>query len=747
MALVYAALAKGSLIYFSGDGAVSILWPPAGFALAAVLLGGERYALSVFLGAALANGSDPNFSFWGALGMASANALEAFVGRRLMYGSGAFSNRLGQLRDYLRVMLMGGFVSAAVGALAGATVLRLIGAVNSVGFAENVLHWWMGDVLGIVLLTPLILVWRTLPAATLFSSRTPEMALAFMLAFMVGQTVHFSWFAATVGAVVGDYWMFLIVAWIAVRGGVHGVVLVLLMAAVQGMLGSYHGVGIFASDSLQPQQINFWFFLMLLSTVGVALAAHIAEHERLTSDLLRAKTRQDAMLNAIPDLLFEVDLEGRYYNVYTHQPESLVAPQAELLGSLIKDNLPPDAVHAVMASLQQANSQGFSAGRQIELELSQGRAWFELSVSPMETDAQAANPHFIVLSRDITARKLAEQDLRIAAIAFESQEGMFVADAEHVILRVNKAFSEVTGYSAEEVVGRHPRLFRSSEHGESFYAEALETVRRTGQWQGETWSRHKTGRLMSVWGTLTEVRDEQQRVTHYVRTLIDTTHRKLQEQQRLEREAQLRDTLVREVHHRIKNNLQGVTGVLRQSAQKYPESTDPINQAIAQVQSIAVIHGLQGRHVSGEILLQELVRAVAAGVQAIWHIDIAVDVGADFGDCLVAQTESVPLALVLNELLSNAVKHGGTQADVHVSLQKVAATSQLAGWARITLVNATDKALVPERSALSSRLSTGLELVAALLPPRGARLQQQAREGLFVSTLELEIPVIAWKAL
>ena len=55
MALVYAALAKGSLIYFSGDGAVSILWPPAGFALAAVLLGGERYALSVFLGAALAN--------------------------------------------------------------------------------------------------------------------------------------------------------------------------------------------------------------------------------------------------------------------------------------------------------------------------------------------------------------------------------------------------------------------------------------------------------------------------------------------------------------------------------------------------------------------------------------------------------------------------------------------------------------------------------------------------------------------
>ena len=174
---------------------------------------------------------------------------------------------------------------------------------------------------------------------------------------------------------------------------------------------------------------------------------------------------------------------------------------------------------------------------------------------------------------------------------------------------------------------------------------------------------------------------------------------------------------------------------------------DALGNVVAQVQSIAVIHGLQGRHVSGEILLQELVRAVAAGVQAIWHIDIAVDVGADFGDCLVAQTESVPLALVLNELLSNAVKHGGTQADVHVSLQKVAATSQLAGWARITLVNATDKALVPERSALSSRLSTGLELVAALLPPRGARLQQQAREGLFVSTLELEIPVIAWKAL
>ena len=749
VALVYAAVSKASSIYFSGHGSVSIFWPPAGLALAAVLLGGNRYVLSVFLGATLAAVTDPMFSIPAAAGLGAAKALEALVGRWLVLNRAQFSDRLAHLRDYFRLVLLGGFVAGAIGAILGATVLWAAGITIAASLGGTALHWWMGDALGVVMLTPLVLVWRHPPRLVMPSGRLLEGVLAFLLAFVGGQIVYFGWLSATTGAVVGNYWMFLIVAWIAVRAGLHGVLLVLLMATVQGVLGSYQGVGVFASENVQTQHTNFWFFLMLLSTVGVSLAAHFAEHQRLTQALRTAKNRQDALLDAVPDLLFEIGLDGRYYQVYTHHPELLVAPAKVLLGSRVQDALPGKAAAVVMTALHQARREGFSTGHQFPLALQRGTAWFELSVSGMATNNNATDPHFIVLSRDITARKLAEQDLRIAAIAFESQEGMLVASSEHVVLRVNQAFSQITGYSAQEIVGSPASSVRSGDHGETFYAEAFATVHRTGRWQGEDWIRRKDGELVAVWGTLTEVRDEQQRVTHYVRTLTDITHLKRQEQRRLEKEAQLRDALVREVHHRIKNNLQGVTGVLRQYSQKYPETTAPMNEAIAQVQSIAVIHGLQGRHVSGDVLLHELLCAVAAGVQSIWHMAIAVDLGADFGDCFVVQTEAVPLALVLNELLSNSVNHGGPHADVCVRLQKIATATERGAGVRIWIFNALvdDPAAAVDaaKTGAPSRSSSGLELVAALLPRQGALLQQRAQGLQFVTTLELTAPALTWK--
>ncbi len=745
LALLYALLSKASLVYFSGHGAVSIFWPPAGLALAAVLLGGRRCVLSIFLGSWLSNATDPSFSVLGAVGLAGANATEALVGQVLLRKHASFSDRLEHLSDYFRLVALGGFIGAGAGALLGVTALVTMGKIAGGSFGFSMLHWWMGDVLGIVMITPLMLVWRRPPKMSTWTQQGVESVLLFLLAFLVGEIVYFDWFGTTANTVVGHYGMFLIVAWIAVRLGLHGVLLVLLMAGVQGVVGSYQDVGLFASDTVRPQQINFWFFLMLLSTVGISLASHFSEHAKLTRELLRAKHRQDALLNAIPDLLFEIDLEGRYHKIYTDHPELLAARPSELVGAKVRDHLPAAAAQVMEAALQQAHEQGSSTGLQYELPLREGSAWFELSVSRLEANGDWPVPHFIVLARNITARKAAEQDLRIAAIAFESQEGMFVADANRIILRVNQAFTQITGYAADEIVGRVSHLFRSGLHSEEFYAQVWDTVNKTGRWQGEMWSRRKNGELVSIWGTLTAVRDEQQRVTHYVRILIDTTHLKLQEQQRLQKEAQLREALVREVHHRIKNNLQGVTGVLRQFAQRHPEIAMPINQAIGQVQSIAAIHGLQGRTLQGEVVLPDLVRAVAAGVQSLWHIPIVLELAQDVRECLVAQPDAVPLALVLNELLSNSVKHSGDGGDVRVSLRRADQEQPNEQRVRLTIANTLDStADVPP--AVSGAPSSGLELVAALLPPRGAQLQQQIEGQFFISTLELEPPAMAWKS-
>jgi diguanylate cyclase (GGDEF)-like protein/PAS domain S-box-containing protein len=139
--------------------------------------------------------------------------------------------------------------------------------------------------------------------------------------------------------------------------------------------------------------------------------------------------------------------------------------------------------------------------------------------------------NLVGIVRDITDRKQAESELRIAAIAFKSQEGMFVTDAHGVILRVNPAFIEITGYTTEEAVGQTPRLLKSGRHDAAFYAAMWERVWRTGLWQGEIWNRRKNGEIYPEFLTITEVKDDAGKPTNYVATMIDITSRKAADEQ------------------------------------------------------------------------------------------------------------------------------------------------------------------------------------------------------------------------
>lgn len=130
-------------------------------------------------------------------------------------------------------------------------------------------------------------------------------------------------------------------------------------------------------------------------------------------------------------------------------------------------------------------------------------------------------------------------DVRIAATAFESQESLMVTDANSVILRVNHAFTEVTGYTAEEVVGQTPQLFKSGRHDAEFYRTMWETLLRTGVWQGEIWDRRKNGEVYPKWLSITAVKDDQGMVTHYVGSHIDITERKQALQQLLDHQQEL----------------------------------------------------------------------------------------------------------------------------------------------------------------------------------------------------------------
>ena len=124
---------------------------------------------------------------------------------------------------------------------------------------------------------------------------------------------------------------------------------------------------------------------------------------------------------------------------------------------------------------------------------------------------------------DISEHKRAEEELRIAAIAFESQEGMIVTDTKGVIVRVNQAFTRLTGYSAAEAVGKKPALLNSGRHDKAFYRQMWQALEKERYWQGEVWNRRKNGRIYAEWLTISAVAAPDGSITHYVGTFSDIT--------------------------------------------------------------------------------------------------------------------------------------------------------------------------------------------------------------------------------
>ncbi|MGZ8983900.1 MAG: PAS domain S-box protein [Methylotenera sp.] len=132
----------------------------------------------------------------------------------------------------------------------------------------------------------------------------------------------------------------------------------------------------------------------------------------------------------------------------------------------------------------------------------------------------------VAQGQDITERKRIEQDLRIAATAFEVQESILVTDEYRIIIRVNKAFTRMMGYSAEEALGQPVSMLRSGLHDAAFYRDMWYAIDRDQYWQGEIWDRRKNGEVFPGLVTMTAVPSADGHTTHYVCSLLDITLQK-----------------------------------------------------------------------------------------------------------------------------------------------------------------------------------------------------------------------------
>ena len=190
--------------------------------------------------------------------------------------------------------------------------------------------------------------------------------------------------------------------------------------------------------------------------------------------------------------------------------------------------------------------------------------------------------------------------------------------------------------------------------------------------------------------------------------------------------------LVQEVHHRIKNNLQGVAGLMQQIAQRRPEVAPIIAEAVGQVQAIAQVYGLQVG-AAGPLRVKSVVDAIAASVQRQFGRPIRMDVQGTPHRWALPEGESIPIALTVNELLTNAHKHGDAAGDVRCTL--VCGDDDV----RIRIENA---GRLPEGFDLARVPGgvSGLGLVRALLPRRSAALTLTQAGASVVAAITLAPP-------
>ncbi|OYU98411.1 MAG: hypothetical protein CFE45_16585, partial [Burkholderiales bacterium PBB5] len=308
------------------------------------------------------------------------------------------------------------------------------------------------------------------------------------------------------------------------------------------------------------------------------------------------------------------------------------------------------------------------------------------------------------------------------------------------VLRLNQMAAMFFGRPVEAVLGRAPQDWFADADAAQLLAD-LHTAQARNEVLRREWPRPARAQgdgdgegELRVWDMRIVSLDNQATGAEPQLLLVasDVTEQRAAEQARFEAAVQQREMLVKEVHHRIKNNLQGVAGLLQQTAARRPEVADLIGEAVGQVQAIAQVHGLQVG-VSGPLRIKPLVEAITASVTRTFGRAITVQVvGLAPHRFALPEAESIPIALTINELLTNAIKHstpGDIRCVLHLDEARLAISIHNPGQLRegFSLAQVPPgvsglglvRALLPRRTATLTLVQAGVEVEAkvVLVPP------------------------------
>ncbi|WP_370278687.1 EAL domain-containing protein [Pontibacterium sp.] len=574
LTLVYFLTAKLAL-GMAEDGYASPFWPPTGFAIAAILLGGYRMLPGVFFGAFAVNWQVDQLSLT-ALQIATGNSLEAFLAGYLVR---RFISRRYFLNYYREVIHFTLCVmsAAALGASIGSHAVTDWQAENPLSQCLHIWKvWWLGDVVGALVFAPLILSFARQYKAPQRNWR--EIVLFVVLVVGVGGIVFGGW-----GSIVMDNAPFaflplpLLVA-VAYRFVHRGSALSVMFLALSAINGTLAGYGPFVSDDIPHSLLLQQVYVCCLALCGLLLCAVIHERERAQQALQRLSNRLEGQVQRATHELVEknatlhekqreqasliVDLrtsENRYRAIFENAPEAVVLfslntfrfvdandnalslfgyTHEQMMNLSVDDISPPNqpngesSAEMALAYIDRAmmgesccfewqhlNAKGYGVQCEVRLVL-----------FPSREDRLVRGSITV-----IEDRVKAEERRRLTAKLFvNTSEAVIITDNAQNIIEVNDAFCRISGYTAQEVMGQPHQTFVFAPQEEELYRQVWHVVEEKGRWQGEVLGCRKNGEFYPKSLTLSEVRSSDGRVTHYLGQFTDITEAKAKEERLIE---------------------------------------------------------------------------------------------------------------------------------------------------------------------------------------------------------------------
>lgn len=276
--------------------------------------------------------------------------------------------------------------------------------------------------------------------------------------------------------------------------------------------------------SLMPIEVNSRIAEMDGQPLFLSISRDISERKKAEDVLRQQKQLSDDIINSLPGIFYMLDTAGHFVRVNPQFMAVTGYSQEELDGKTALDFFEGFDKNLIAQRMQEVFESGDSS---IEAELiikSGHKIPYYFTGHRTSIDGQL---YLVGLGTDITARKRSEDALRITASVFDtSQEAILITDADNVIVDVNPAFTRITGYRREEVLGHNPKLLNSGRQNRAFYAAMWESLAEKKSWRGEIWNRRKSGETYAELLSISVICDADGKVQRHVGVFSDISHLK-----------------------------------------------------------------------------------------------------------------------------------------------------------------------------------------------------------------------------